>query len=189
MARKHVPDATKTLVLLEAGYKCANPSCRHILTLELHHIAWVKDGGGNEAENLLVLCPNCHSLHTNGHIPAQAIQTWKSLLVALNSANHGTADLLLVLADDEERTREPTTGSKSNLPFRFTGDGLPALAGLLTSGIIEIAKHYSGGNVWGSSMPSFEIRITDNGRLLVEAWRSGHRLSNENEGSEGDGAS
>ena len=74
-----------------------NPTCRHILTLELHQIVWVKDGGANDPENLLALCPNCHSLHTQGHIPAYAIRTWKSLLLALNSANHVTADLLLML--------------------------------------------------------------------------------------------
>lgn len=117
------------------------------------------------------------------HGRSYPIQTWKSLLVALNSSNHSTADLLLVLAADEERTREPTTGSTFNLPFRFTGDGLPALAGLLTSGIVEIAKHHSGVSAWGSSMPSFEIRITDKGRFLVEAWRSGRALSNGHEGS------
>lgn len=34
---------------------CGNPRCRHILTLELHHIVWVRDGGGNEASNTTVL--------------------------------------------------------------------------------------------------------------------------------------
>jgi len=182
MARIHVPDSTRALVLLESGYKCANPTCRHILTLELNHIVWVKDGGGNEPANLLALCPNCHSLHTHGHIPAQAIHTWKSLLIALNSANRGTADLLLVLAADEARTREHITGTEFNLPFRFTGDGLPALAGLLTSGIIEITKHFSGVNAWGSSMPSFEVGLTEKGRALVAAWQSGHSLAESDEG-------
>src|SRR5262245_29292537 len=101
--RTRIPDTVRNLVLLEAGYKCANRTCRHILTLELHHIIWVKDSGKNDPENLLALCPNCHSLHTQGHIPTYAIRTWKSLLLALNSTNHATADLLLLLADDEER--------------------------------------------------------------------------------------
>ncbi|MBN8473790.1 MAG: HNH endonuclease [Sulfuritalea sp.] len=137
---------------------------------------WVKDGGQNDQSNLLALCPNCHSLHTYGHIPEEAIQTWKSLLVALNTANHGTADLLLVLASDEMRTRESKPG-KLSLPFRFTGDGLPALAGLITSGIIQISKHYSGVNSWGSSMPSFEVELTEKGRTLVAAWQAGSAVA------------
>jgi hypothetical protein len=172
------------VVLLEAGYKCASPTCRHILTLELHHIVWVKNGGQNDPGNLLALCPNCHSLHTHGHIPAQAIQTWKSLLLALNSANHGTADLLLVLAADEARVAAAEDPAKVAPPYRFTGDGLPALAGLLTSGIIKVSSRFSGANAWGSSMPSFEVRLTEKGRRLVAAWQSGGAIdANDSEHS------
>jgi len=85
--KRNIPIATRQIILMEAGYKCANPSCRHILTLELHHIVWVKDGGGSDPENLIALCPNCHSLHTNGYIPTEAIEVWKSLLVSLNNPN------------------------------------------------------------------------------------------------------
>jgi HNH endonuclease len=176
MVRTRIPDATRALVLLEAGYKCANPTCRHILTLELHHIVWVKDGGENEVDNLLALCPNCHSLHTHGHIPVQAIVTWKSLLIALNSSNRGTADLLLVLAADEERVCGAEDPSKVAPAFRFTGDGLPALSGLLTSGIVEITRRFSGAGLFGASMPSFEVRLTDKGRSLVQAWQLGKAL-------------
>jgi HNH endonuclease len=182
MARTSIPDTTRTLVLLEAGYKCANPTCRHVLTLDLHHIVWVKDGGGNEPSNLLALCPNCHSLHTHGHIPAQAVRTWKSFLLALNSANHATADLLLVLAADEARLKSAPDSEKAAPPFRFTGDGLPALSGLLTSGIIEITRRFSGVNAWGSSMPSFEVRLTEKGRTLVAAWQSGQALEDAQSG-------
>jgi hypothetical protein len=176
MSRIAIPATTRTLVLLEAGYKCASPTCRHILTLELHHIVWVKDAGGNEPSNLIALCPNCHSLHTHGHIPAQAIQTWKSLLLALNSSNHATADMLLLLAADEERLKAAPDPSKADPPFRFTGDGLPALSGLLSSGIIEISRRFSGVNAWGSSMPSFEVRLTEKGRILVATWQAGRPL-------------
>jgi len=49
--RTKISESTKQIVLLEAGYKCANPICRHVLTLELHHIVWVKDEGGDKPEN------------------------------------------------------------------------------------------------------------------------------------------
>ena len=163
----------RQVVLLEAGYKCANPICRHILTLELHHIVWVKDGGENEPSNLLALCPNCHALHTKGHIPEHAIYTWKSMLVALNSADHASADLLLLLASEEERIAAAENPDEEPPPFRFTGDGLPALSGLIASGLIIVGKRFSGVNAWGSSMPSFEVTLTKAGRKLVDAWRKG----------------
>src|SRR5437762_14381541 len=89
-------------VLREAGYKCANPTCRNILTLQLHHIVWVKDGGGSEPYNLVALCGHCHDLHTQGHIPASAVRHWKGLLVALNQAfSRESSELLLYLSKPE----------------------------------------------------------------------------------------
>jgi hypothetical protein len=160
-----------------AGYKCANPTCRHILTLELHHIVWVKAGGKNDPDNLLALCPNCHALHTKGHLPETAIRTWKQLLVSLNSTNRVTADLLLVLFHEEQRVDaledHPDIPLNLKMPFRFTGDGLPALSGLVTAGLLGISKRFAGTNALGSSMPSFEVRLTTKGKHFVEAWLEG----------------
>src|SRR5436853_5196339 len=116
-------------VLREAGYKCANPTCRNILTLQLHHMVWVKDGGKNEANNLLALCGHCHDLHTQGHIPASAISHWKGILHALNHAfSKESMDLLLFLAKP----------SFENI--WYTGDGVLRFAGLIAAGLVEIAE-------------------------------------------------
>ena len=171
--RKAITPANRQLILMEAGYKCANPNCRHVLTLEVHHIVWVKDGGGNDPENLVALCPNCHSLHTAGNIPADAIRCWKSLLISLNNPYRASADLLLVLYQEEQRVASATEQSPQPPPFRFTGDGLGVLSGLIVSGLVEISRRLSGGHFFGSSMPSFEVQLTPSGRRLVEAWRSG----------------
>ena len=97
--RRDPPPSVRDEILREAGYKCANPTCRNILTLQLHHIVWVRDGGGNNATNLIALCGHCHDLHTQGHIPASAIRHWKGLLHALNHAfNKESMDLLLYLS-------------------------------------------------------------------------------------------
>jgi hypothetical protein len=52
--RKKIPMAVQHGLLMEAGYKCGNPTCRNVITLELHHIEYVSEGGGDEPENLLV---------------------------------------------------------------------------------------------------------------------------------------
>lgn len=147
--RKAIPQAVKELVLMEAGYHCGNPGCRQILTLELHHIEWVRDGGTNEQDNLIALCSNCHTQHTKGYIPKDAILTWKSLLISLNSSHRTTVDLLLVLYDEDKRVE--TTLDKKDMPpkFRFSGDGLPALAGLINAGIVEISRRFLGAGYWG----------------------------------------
>lgn len=160
-------------VLLEAGYRCANPVCRHVLTLELHHIEWVKDGGGRDAANLLALCPNCHALHTQGHIPHAAIQVWKGLLVSLSNPHRGSADLLLVLHEEEKRLAALEWPACDASIFRFSGDSLPSLAGLLNSKLLVI--HAVHDNHWFGvgPPPTFNVRLTDSGLALVEAWKSG----------------
>lgn len=102
MARKKdIPMSVKRSVLMEAGYMCANPRCRTILALDLHHMEHVADGGGDTFDNLIALCPNCHRLHHRGEIPSEAIKVWKGMLVALNQAfNKEAIDLLLFLAQD-----------------------------------------------------------------------------------------
>lgn len=52
--RKALPTATRMGVLHESGYKCSNPACRMVLTLDIHHIEYITDGGGNGQENLLL---------------------------------------------------------------------------------------------------------------------------------------
>lgn len=157
-------------VLREAGYMCGNPRCRHILTLDLHHIVWVKDGGGNVPTNLIALCPNCHALHTQGHIPHSAIRHWKGILHALNHAfNKESMDLLLYL-------NQP--GSEN---VWYTGDGFLKFSGLVAAGLVEIAdSQFSVGVRYGANSaptlpPTTAVRVglSEKGRALVDAWISG----------------
>lgn len=89
MAKKRVaiPEQIKREVLTEAGYKCANPVCQTTLALDHHHIDYVSEGGGNEAANLIPLCPTCHSLHHKGVIAKEAILEWKERILRLNLKN------------------------------------------------------------------------------------------------------
>lgn len=172
--RKAISVVVREDVLREAGYKCANPACRNVLTLQLHHMEWVRDGGGNEASNLLALCGHCHDLHTQGHIPKSAIVYWKGILHALNHAfNKESMDLLLYLAD---RTRE-TMWYSADAGLRF--------AGLIAAGLVEIAEsQFSVGPRYSdigriptppTSPPTtaIRLRLSEKGRNLVESWMRG----------------
>lgn len=83
--RTNIPNIIRDRVLAEAGFKCGNPNCHHELTVDIHHIVHVSKKGGNEAANLLALCPYCHRLHHNDLIPTFAIEQWKKRLVDRNS--------------------------------------------------------------------------------------------------------
>ncbi len=82
--RQTISPSLRTQLLTEAGYRCAVPTCRTTLAIDLHHIDQVKDDGGNEQSNLIALCPTCHRLYHNGTIPKDAIRAWKKMLVSLS---------------------------------------------------------------------------------------------------------
>lgn len=82
--RKSIPPKLRDKVLREAGYRCANPPCRTTLAIHLHHIVEVKEGGGDSIENLLALCPTCHSLFHAKIISRESIHEWKHRLTTLN---------------------------------------------------------------------------------------------------------
>jgi hypothetical protein len=163
---KKVPVDVRRLVLHESGYKCSNPACRYPLTLDVHHLYYVSEGGSDLAENLLPLCPNCHTEHHNGHIPTESLRAWKMLLMALNEAfDRRAIDLLLTLAKMKDQTIA-----------NVTGDGLPAYSALVASGLVAIlpALHTTGG--WGGNVQwqdVYKAALTDKGKLFVEGWKKG----------------
>jgi hypothetical protein len=179
--RTAVAAAVRDEVLREAGYMCGNPRCRHILTLELHHIVWVKDRGGNTALNLIALCPNCHALHTQGHIPAAAIRHWKGLLHSLNHAFSKEAmDLLLYLHQPDVED------------VWYTGDGLLRFAGLIAAQLVEVAEQVSASGkfekgaelaavLWNDPNVPYarpprtaaRVQLSSKGRALVDSWLAG----------------
>lgn len=157
----------KQEVLLEGGYFCANPVCRHVLTLEVHHIVAVKDCGGNDPANLLALCPNCHARFHRRHIPPEAIRHWKGMQVALNEAvGRQSVDLLLFL--------------RKYADIWYSGDGVLPFARLIARGLVEIdATDFSfmapnEGRLFRSS--GHRLKLTDEGALLVEAWVAGDEI-------------
>ena len=155
------------LVLHEAGYKCANPTCRQVLTLEIHHLDQVSEGGSNTPDNLLALCPNCHSLHHAGHIPIASLRAWKFMLLALNEAfDRRTIDLLLAL-----RTLHN---------HYVTGDGVLQCAALVASGyvIVRPGQHdlQEGAPRWDTGGPPlYTLSLSERGERFVEGWQEGNQ--------------
>src|SRR3954451_3452983 len=84
--RKNLSLKLRTIVLTESGYRCAVPTCRNILALDMHHIWEVAAGGGDDPANLIALCPTCHALYHRGTIRAESIYVYKAMLVAITRA-------------------------------------------------------------------------------------------------------
>jgi hypothetical protein len=62
---RNIKKSEKEKVDKSSGLKCA--WCG-VNMKERHHINFYSEGGSNKAENLILLCPNCHTLVHNGSI-------------------------------------------------------------------------------------------------------------------------
>jgi hypothetical protein len=75
-----VPMARRRMVLVEAGHRCAIPTCRHPTT-EIAHIVPESQGHDDSFENLIALCADCQKKE----IDRQSIHMYKRNLGILNS--------------------------------------------------------------------------------------------------------
>jgi hypothetical protein len=158
--RENLPLKTRIIVLTEAGYRCAVPTCRNILALDIHHIWEVSAGGSDDPSNLIALCPMCHSLYHRGTIKQESIYVYKSMLVAFSRAfDVESIDRLLFLA-----------GCSHDFLI-VSGDGLLHFDRLIGAGFA--CGTLKGNNNW--LIVTYAVNITDKGRQLIEAWKQGDR--------------
>ena len=151
---------TITIILTEAGYRCAVPTCRGILALDMHHIYQVAEGGGDDPSNLIALCPTCHSLYHRGYISSDAIYAYKAMLVAISRAfDLEAVDRLLFL-------------NMLRKDFLIvSGDGLLHFARLIAANLASVEQKANN----NFQLVTYAVNINQKGKLLVEAWRSGDR--------------
>src|SRR5262245_52018035 len=162
-ARKKLSVVLKRQLLMEAGYRCGNPRCPTILAVHLledHHIEYVSDGGGNSLDNLLALCPNCHTLHHHEEITQEAIRHWKGMLLALNAAfDRVGVDLLRCLYPNKDNPAE----------HWYTADGVLRFASLVADGLVTIGPQISA-TPFQVPESKHQVRLSERGALLIEAW-------------------
>jgi hypothetical protein len=65
-ATRSIPTDLATLLLEQSGHRCT--ICRAQYA-EIHHIDYFSQGGRTEYNNLIVLCPNCHTGVHKGNTP------------------------------------------------------------------------------------------------------------------------
>jgi HNH endonuclease len=158
--RKTIPKATVIQVLTEAGYRCAVPTCRQILAIDIHHMVEVSEGGGNDQQNLLPLCPTCHALYHRGTISSDAIYAWKATIVSLSQAfDTQSIDDLLFLANSHVANH-----------LHVSGDGVAKFSRLIGAGLATFDVYMRNGPI-----VLYRIGLTPKGAQLIQAWQSGDR--------------
>jgi hypothetical protein len=104
MTRDTVPAKVVRSVLVEAGHRCAIPTCRATTTEIAHIVPWA-ESQDNSSENLIALCPTCHTRYDQKkEIDRLAMKMYKHNLGILNN-RYGDFErrLFEVLATTGER--------------------------------------------------------------------------------------
>jgi hypothetical protein len=78
-SRPAIPADIERRVLIEAGHRCAIPTCRHI-DVDIHHIIPWEKCQAHEYDNLIALCPNCHRRSDKGEIDRKSLRLYKARL-------------------------------------------------------------------------------------------------------------
>jgi len=78
--RVTIPTNLRRKILVEAGHRCAIQTCRSLIEVDVHHIIPLKEGGKDEYENLIALCPNCHRMADRNKIDKESLRMYKNNL-------------------------------------------------------------------------------------------------------------
>ena len=75
-SRPSVPAGIRRQVLVEAGHRCAIPTCRYI-EVQVHHIIPWMTCREHRYDNLIALCPNCHRRADRKEIDPKSLRLYK----------------------------------------------------------------------------------------------------------------
>lgn len=154
--RSPIPAEIRRSVLVEAGHRCAIPTCRHIEN-DIHHIVPWAQCKSHTYDNLIAICPNCHRRADRGEIDRKSIRLYKvNLRFSHDKYSQLEIDVLFELFKVPPRHGIP-----------WLGYMLIFLRRLLNSKFIFVQQSGSGFIADGIKSNPDMIGITETGRAFV----------------------
>lgn len=154
--RPPIPAELRRRVLVEAGHRCAIPTCRHI-EVDVHHIIPWAQCQAHEYDNLIALCPNCHRRADRGEIDRKSLRLYKiNLRFAHDKYSQLEMDILFELASAEPET-----------PMQWPPFNHILIKRLIESGFVFIEQQQSGVSLGGMQASPDLVHITPKGRQFV----------------------
>lgn len=173
MERDSIPAQTKRAVLVEAGHRCSIPTCRATTTEIAHIVPWA-ESRDNSFENLIALCPNCHTRYDQkSEIDRRSMELYKRNLGILSNR----------YGDIERRVFELLAKSGERV-FVLGLGGDVMVANALKDGLFEDKQVkgmdwiVTGSNGFQRSFPmTFTFWVTDAGVEFIRRYAAGLDLS------------
>lgn len=157
-----IPAELERQVKVEAGHRCAIPTCR-AWPVELVHIASYSDVRSHSFENLIALCPTCHARYDNTKdIDRQSMRVYKANLAVINSR----------FMELEKRLLEGLKG-QGKLPIPGTMSWV--FSQLEKDELIEVIG--DSGITMSGIKSHFIVQLTSAGKELVNKWFEGKPIN------------
>ena len=161
--RPRLPAALKRAVLVEAGHRCAIPTCRQHPT-QIHHIEGFARTREHRFVDLIALCATCHDRVTRGQIDQRSVRQYKANLAVLNSRYEPFERRILLDLANQGREGDPGA--------IVTAGGLTVLFGnLLSDGFVEEWDQYTNEKLgyYRVGFPkASRWKLTESGRRFAE---------------------
>lgn len=162
--RPPIPRPLERDVLIEAGHRCAIPTCRQT-PVEIAHIKPYSEVQEHSFENLIALCPTCHARYDHGEIDRRSMLTYKANLSILNS-RYGDFEKRIL-----KRYAEDPTITEIELPLGFE---ILAMY-LIQDKFLKFTGKESMVHIMGK--PTSKIyELTEQGREFIRKWVSAEEI-------------
>ena len=179
-SRPEVPAGLKRAVLVEAGHRCAIPTCRATTTEIAHIKQWAKVKK-HSFENLIALCPNCHTrFDQKKEIDKKSMEMYKKNLGIINNRYGETERRLFeILGKNEEQIFLLGAGGDV-LVYNAERDGifqkLDVKFGEYSMNHRDVSINHS--DEWSKSFPmTFTYAVTPAGKEFIQNFLEGRDLS------------
>ncbi|MGV0813711.1 HNH endonuclease signature motif containing protein [Mycolicibacterium boenickei] len=184
--RPAVPAAIKRAVLIEAGHRCAIPTCRQT-PVEIAHIEPWSTVQAHAVENLIALCPTCHTRYDNGDIDRISMRQYKANLAILNNRYTETERQLLrafVRKLEKVKLVEPSVTASGLADFvgigrvRIYSEMDWMLVNLVDDGLIAFREHERRVlKQQEQALNAKVVELTAKGAEFLEHWIAAEPLS------------
>jgi hypothetical protein len=160
-----MPAEIRRRVLVEAGHRCAIPTCRYI-EVDVHHIVPWAQCQAHEYDNLIALCPNCHRADARD-IDRKSLRLYK---LNLRFAHDKYSQLELDVLFELERRGEgmPWMGFNLILLNRIIDSGFIAVHEVDSDSVVTVIGIETEAFVGEIKTSPDIIAITPKGRQFIE---------------------
>ena len=168
MNRPAISTELKRQVYLEAGHRCAIPTCKVPSPLEIAHIVPWSEVQCHEFSNLICLCANCHSRYDKGQDGLDR----KSMVAYKNNLS-----IVRQQYSDFERILFEMMIQKSQTSVTLDDFYQPFLYYSLRDGLLEKLQSVSNNIINGVTQGPFVYGLTEKGDIFLNSLRTGNDVS------------